>query len=118
MQTGAKQAAEHAQPLVVLGAHVAPARHAEGDDLAGLEALARQQAEELLLLGVRRREAGLDQVDAQRVEAPDDAQLLLGGERQPAASHAIAEGRVVELYGRAHARSAPAPTGTGSSHSR
>jgi hypothetical protein len=62
-----------------------------------LEALAGEQLEQLLLLGVGGREAGLDQVDAERVELVDDAQLLVGGEAEASAAHPVAEGGVVEL---------------------
>ena len=58
--------------------------------------LARQQVEELRLLGVRGREAGLDHVDAEPVEHVGDAQLLLGRERHALALHAVAERRVVD----------------------
>ena len=64
VHTGAKHAGEHAQALVLGGRHAAPARHAEGGDVGVLEALLGEQLEELELLGVRRREAGLDEVDA------------------------------------------------------
>ena len=68
---------QDAQPLVLIGRSVAPARHAEGDDLADGEALALEQREQLELLRVRRGEARLDQMDAERVERVHDAQLLL-----------------------------------------
>ena len=54
-----------------------------------------EQLEELALLRVRRREAGLDQLDAELVEAVGDAQLLLGGERHALALHAVAQGGVI-----------------------
>ena len=41
------------------------------------KALAGQQAEELLLLGVRAGKARLDEVDAELIEAVGDAQLFL-----------------------------------------
>ena len=88
---------EHAQRRVVGRRDVAAARHPERGDLGVLEALAREQLEQLELLGVRRREAGLDQVDAELVELVGDAQLLGSAERHVRALHAIAQGRVVEL---------------------
>ena len=81
---------------VVGGAHVAPPGHAEGRHLGVLEALAGEQLEELLLLGVRRREAGLDEVHAERVERMGHAQLLAGGERHALALHAVTQGGVVD----------------------
>ena len=108
---------EDPQALVGVGRQPAPAGHAEADDLAALEPLAGEQLEQLLLLGVRRREARLDQVDAEVVEPPHDAQLLLGGQAHAAAAHAVTQGGVVELDGRGH-EDAVEPTGTGSSHSR
>ena len=78
---------------------VAPARHPEGDDLGGARAARpASSSNSSLLLRVRRREAGLDHVHAELVERVHDAQLLLGGERQAAAAHAVAQGGVVELY--------------------
>ena len=86
---------EDPQALVLLRRDLAPARHPERDDLGGLEALLREQLEQLLLLRVRRREAGLDHVHAERVERVHDAQLLAGGEAHAAAAHAVAQGRVI-----------------------
>ena len=45
--------------------------------------------------GLRRREAGLDHVHAERVQRVHHAQLLLGGEGHAAAAHAVAQGGVV-----------------------
>ena len=56
-----------------------------------------QQLEELELLGVRGREAGLDEVDAELVELARDAHLLGRRQRQAGALHAVAQGGVVEL---------------------
>jgi hypothetical protein len=105
---------QRAQRRVLLGRHVAPARHPEGGDLGVGEALAGQQLEELEVLGVRAREAGLDEVDAELVQTVGDADLLAGRQRHPLPLHAVAQGRVVELDG-AHCGTA---AGTGSSHSR
>ena len=57
-----------------------------------------EQLEELGLLRVRAREAGLDEADAEPVERVDDAHLLGRRERHALALHAVAKGRVVELY--------------------
>ncbi len=70
--------------------------HPERRDLRVGERLLREQREERLLLGVRRGEAGLDQVDAEPVEDVGDAQLLLGRERHALALHAVAERAVVD----------------------
>ena len=86
---------EQPQRLVARGGHAAPARHPEGCDLGLAEALAGEQLEQLLLLWVRGREAGLDQLDAELVEAVGDPQLLLGGERHALPLHAVAQRGVV-----------------------
>ena len=116
---------QRAQPRVLLRGEVAPARHAEGGDLGLLEPLGGQELEELEVLGVRAREAGLDEVDAQGVQAPGDAHLLGGRERHALPLHAVAQGGVVELD-RAHVpceargrdarleRAAPGPATRGS----
>src|SRR5437660_1292325 len=68
-----------------------------------LERVALQEREELELLGVGGREAGLDDVDAELVEPMDDTQLLPGRQRHALALHAVAERGVVELdLGRCH----------------
>ena len=110
---------EHAQAVVLGGRHAAPARHAEGGDVGVLEALLGQQLEELELLGVRRREAGLDEVDAELVELARDAHLLGRRQREAGALHAIAQRGVVELdVGHGDLCATCSRTGTGSSHSR
>ena len=105
---------ERLQALVLGGGGVAAPGHPEGGDLRAREGLLGQQLEELELLGVRRREAGLDHPDAEGVERAGDADLLGGREVDPRSLHPIAQGRVVELD---HA-GCSAGTGTGSSHSR
>ena len=57
-----------------------------------------EHLEELGLLRVGAGEAGLDEVDSEPVERLDDAHLLLRRERHAVALHAVAKGRVVELY--------------------
>ncbi len=108
---GREAVGEHAQPLVLLGAALAAAGHAEGDDLGGVELLLGEQLEQLALLGVRGGEAGLDHVDAQGIERVHHAQLLLRGERHAAAAHAVAQGGVVELDGRHQPAGVGAPGG-------
>ena len=58
--------------------------------------LLREQLEERLLLGVRGREAGLDQVHAERVERVRHAHLLVHRERHALALHPVAQGRVID----------------------
>ena len=58
--------------------------------------LAREQLEERLLLRVGGREAGLDQVHAERVERVRHAHLLVGRQRHALALHAVAQGGVVD----------------------
>ena len=93
---GRERAGEQAERLVVLGGDVAPARHTERGDLRVAESLAREQAEQLGLLRVRRREAGLDEADAELVEHVRDAQLLGRGQRHALPLHAVAQGAVVD----------------------
>ena len=64
---------EHPQPLVLIRGGVAAPGHPERDDLGGLQALPPEQTEQLELLGVGRREAGLDHVHAEVVERVHDA---------------------------------------------
>ena len=89
---------EVAERGVLLSGDPAPACHSEGADHRVVELDVGEQAEELGLLGVRAREAGLDVADAEAVERLDDADLLGGRERHALALHAVAEGRVVEVY--------------------
>ena len=91
---------EHLQAGVVLGAQSFAARHAEGDQLGIGQPLALHAREELDLLGVGGRKTTLDEVDAELVELESDAHLLLDRERHALLLHAVAEGRVVELYAR------------------
>jgi hypothetical protein len=119
---GREAVGQHAQPAVLVRGDTAPARHAECGDRRVRERLVLQAGEQLGLLGVRRGEARLDDVDAEVVEAVHEAHLLLGGERHAAPAHAVAQRRVVELDA-GHVRGdqptlAAARAGTGSSHSR
>jgi hypothetical protein len=93
---------EDPQRGIVLGGDVTAAGHAEGDDLGVLGLLLLEQCEELELFRVGRREAGLDEVDAELVELAHDAHLLGGGERHALALHAVAQGGVVGLDLRGH----------------
>ena len=61
---------QHPQPLVVVGGRRRAGASSRRPTISAcVERLAREQLEELQLLGVRRREAGLDQVDAERRRA-------------------------------------------------
>ena len=80
---------------VVLGARVAAAGHAEGAHV-GPQALVLEPLEQLGLLRVRGREAGLDERDAEVVEHVRHAHLLLHGQRHAVALHAVAQGGVVD----------------------
>ena len=91
------------QSRVLLGTGVPPAGHPEGRDVGVLEALGREQREELELLRVRFGEPGLDHVDPELVEAVGDAELLLRRERHALPLHAVAE-RGVEELDRGHVR--------------
>ena len=93
---GRERLGQEAQRRVVGGGRVPPAGHPEGCDLGVREALALEQREELLLLGVRGGKAGLDQVHAERVQRMRDAQLLAGRERHALALHAVTQGCVVD----------------------
>jgi hypothetical protein len=106
---------QQAQGRVGVGVGAAPAGHAERDHLGVAERLALEQGEELGLLGVGAREAGLDELPAEPVDGVRHAQLLLDGERHPLTLHAVAQGRVVDLDLLGHAFDG---TCTGSSHSR
>jgi hypothetical protein len=86
-------------PTIVQTGANESAGHPEGGDQRVVEGLAREQVEQLQLLGVGAGEAGLDHVDAERVESVRDAQLLGGRERHPLPLHPVAEGRVVQLDG-------------------
>ena len=57
-----------------------------------------EQLEQLLLLGVRDREAGLDHVHAEGVEGVHHPHLLGRRERHASPAHTVAQGGVVELY--------------------
>ena len=94
---GRARLGEHAQPRIGVGARVAATGHPERRDLRVAERLSGQQPEQLELLGVRAREARLDHVDPELVEAMRHPQLLLRGQRHALPLHPVAEGRVVEL---------------------
>ena len=57
----------------------------------------RRAAEHLVVLRVRARPAGFDEVDAEPVELLGDAQLVVDGERDALELRAVAQRRVVDL---------------------
>ena len=85
------------QRLVLGGGAVAAPGHAEGGDRRVRELDLGEALEELRLLRVGAREAGLDEVDAEPVEGLDHLQFLADGERHAVAAHAVPQGCVVEL---------------------
>ena len=89
---------EHAQALVGLGRDALAPGHAEGDELGVDQPLCLHAPEELDLLGVRGREAALDEADAELVELERDARLLVDRDGHALLLHAVAERRVVQLH--------------------
>src|SRR5437660_355138 len=82
---------------LLAGVDRATAGHPERGDLGVAEALSLEQLEQLQLLGIGARKAGLNEVDPKLVEAVRNAQLLLRGEGHALSLHAVTKGRVVEL---------------------
>ena len=96
---GVKTSASTRRLVVGLGRHALAPRHAEGDELRVAPAARRaMRSEELELLGVRGREAALDEVDAELVELERDAHLLVDRDGHALLLHAVAQRGVVELY--------------------
>jgi hypothetical protein len=104
---------ERAQRSVLLRGGAAPAGHAERAHV-GAQALVLEPLEQLGLLRVRGREAGLDERDPEVVEHVGDADLLLHGQRHALSLHPVAQGRVVDRDPR---HGASAGCGTTSSQS-
>ena len=67
------------------------ARAAEGDEPRVAQLQRARAPEELGVLGVGGRPAALDVVDAEGVEQPRDAELVLDGEAQALALRAVAQ---------------------------
>ena len=82
---------------VVLRAHARPPGRAERADPGGLEDRVLHALEEAQVLGIRPGPAALDVVDAERVEALGDADLVLHGEGHTFALGAVPKRRVVDL---------------------
>ncbi len=90
------QPGQRAQHQVVGRRDPAPAGHAEGRHHRFAQVLPGHALEEGRVLGVRSGEAALDHVDAQLGQADGDAHLLVHGDAQPLALHAVAQGGVVQ----------------------
>ena len=90
------------QAFVIFSGAVAATRHPECDDLGVAKWRRCEELEQLGFLWVGGREAGLNHVDTERIEALYDTQLLLRRQAHSAATHSITEGRVVELNRRVH----------------
>ena len=88
---------------VGLGGAAGPPGHAEGGQARVLERHVLHPAEEPEVLGVRSRPAALDVVDAERVQARGDADLVLHGERHALPLSPVTQGRVVDLDVTTHA---------------
>ncbi len=87
---------EHAQRDVLVGAHAAAARHAEGGDQRARRRIGLERAEQLGVLGVRLGEPGLDEREAEAVDEMGEAHLLADGERDALPLRAVAQRRVVD----------------------
>ena len=98
---------EVGQPGVVGRRHALLAGGTEGRDLGVLQVHGRHLAEERHVLGVRRREAALDVVDAELVKAPHDGELVGQRERDALALLPIAQGGVVGVDARCGHRCLP-----------
>ncbi len=85
-----------AQLDVVLGRHPPSPGHAEGRHHRPAELHLLQRAEELLILGVGTGKTTLDHVDAEVGDPGGDADLLVRGDAQPLALHAVAQRGVVQ----------------------
>src|SRR6185295_1570918 len=83
-----------------------PMRHPEGGELRLAEAEPARGLEELLVARVRPRVPALDDVDAEVVQALDDAQLVVEGEGDVLGLGAVAQRGVVELDA-LHVRAVP-----------
>ena len=96
VQTGAKQSASTRSPSSSSARDVAPAGHPERDDLGDLQLLVGEQLEQLLLLGVGRRESPASiMCTPSASSAWTTRSFSCGGEAQAAAAHAVAQGGVV-----------------------
>src|SRR5581483_8041248 len=85
------------QRVVAVDASARVTGRPERDQLAGRERQLRRRAtEELVVLGVRARIAGLDVVDAEPVELLRDAQLVVDRERDALELAPVAQRRVVD----------------------
>ena len=70
--TGACESSSDFMPMSSAGCHALAAGHAEGADAAVLERLGSNPLEELGVLGIGKRIAAFDEVEAELVEAAGD----------------------------------------------
>ena len=98
---------EVGQPGILGSGDALLAGGTEGRDLGVLQIHGRHLAEERHVLGVRRREAALDVVDAELVKAPHDGELVGQRERDALALLPIAQGGVVVVDARCGHRCLP-----------
>ena len=98
---------EVGQPGILGSGDALLAGGTEGRDLGVLQIHNRHFAEEGHVLGVRRREAALDVVDAELVETPHDGELVGQRERDALALLPIAQGGVVGVDARRGHRCLP-----------
>src|SRR5690606_27640535 len=89
---------ERPEAFVLGSLHPPPPRHAEAADRRLLEGFTGQQLEEFGLLGVRRREARLDELDSECVQGVYYPHFFRSRERHAVTLHAVPQGRVVELH--------------------
>ena len=117
VQTGAKRAGEQLQRRVVLvGAHVAPPRHAEGGDLAPWRSVSRaSSSKSSASLGFEAGKPASISGTPSSSSSMRDADLLAGRERHALALHPVAQGAVVDEMTRLTV--ARAGAGETSSHS-
>jgi hypothetical protein len=90
-----ERARQSPQRGVLLRGDAAPPRHAEGAHVR-VQALVLEPLEELGLLRVGGREAGLDERDPEVVEHVCDADLLLHRQRHAVTLHPVTQRRVVD----------------------
>ena len=84
-------------PVSSAGLHPVAAGHAKRADLAVLKRLVRQALKELGVLGIGKRIAALDKVEAQLVQPPRNQQLVLERKVHAFALGAVPESGVVGL---------------------
>ena len=94
------------EPHLIVGRSrdVLPSRRPEGREAGVAECPPPRLFEEFDVAGIAARPAALDVVDAKRVEAFGDAELVRNGKRHAFALRPVAQGRVVDFDGLVHGR--------------